>query len=395
MKSIYSSHKSFSFSLILCIAIAVNINAGGIAGPDRTICKGDTIMIGQYGGSVLTGAVIISTDCYRWEPPLYMEDPHNYKTRVWPEQTMVYKVTRTSADFSETETATVVIKVVDKINSITATPNECCWNKGDKITIDQFNVTTDPPGMGDLCDVSPTLVPGGLGLGGYTTEVTISNQCSSSSYAETKINIDCADKDIATGFSPIGIDFGALMDIINSVPAKAKILPCDPGTTISGTFTISNFKQCCPDRKGGYLPCIDPNMIKLSGEISYEVGVTCRYPFGCPYVAAAYAVAGIGGGGKVEASLASTCKPPVEVCIEFTPYGYVMGGVEFELGPGVIEASGIIKGTLTIPALKYCNTTGLAVIGDEICAQVDGEVSVTLANFLTKKVSHTFWKGCL
>jgi len=382
MNKYFKKSKIILLSAIIFFATSTNIKADGIAGPDRTICKGDTVTIGVFSSLGTGPRIIKATDCYRWQSSGWMETPEKYKTRVAPTETTIYQVTRTSEDFSETEEATVIITVVDKINSITASPKPCCWNKNEKITIDQFNVTTDPPGMGDLCDVSPATVPNAIGLSGkFITEVTISNQCSTTSYAEAKVNIDCAYKDKVSGISPLGLDFGELYKIIKGIPKTVPILPCEPGFSVSGTFNTQNFYLCCPDRT--ITPCIDGNMIKISGSISGSAGIECKFPWGVPYVAAAYAVVGISGALTLELSTESTCTGS-NICVELTPSGTVYGGVELELGPEVLTARGILSGTVTFPLCKYCTDEAqIFMVGDELCLAIEGEVSFIFADFYT------------
>ncbi|MCD4680910.1 MAG: hypothetical protein K8S00_11035 [Bacteroidales bacterium] len=387
MNKYYQKSKAFILSALIFVAITSNVYADGIAGPDRTICKGDTITIGSDGSN--------ASDCFYWDNDQWMHNPYNPKTKVWPEQTITYKLTRTSDDFSETEIAYVTITVADQINSITATAEMCCWNAGESISLDQFDIITNPPGLGDVCDISPTTVPSGtLTVGVYTTDVTISNQCGTSSFVEDIVIIDCADENMASSISPYSINIMEMLDVINGISKKAKVLPCDPGTSIVGTITNQTFAKCCPNRKGTYKPCIDDDMRKVAIDLTFSASIECRAPWGVPYVAAAYALAGIGGGGKIEISLANDCDA-LNPCFELTPYGSIWGGVEFELGPAILTAQGLIKGTVTMPAVKYCSSDAkMKIIGDEVCAQIDGEINFTLASFYSVVFTHTFWKGC-
>ncbi len=131
MNKYYHKSKIFLLLALMCIAITDAVNAGGFLGSDRTICKGDTIKIGigvSMAGGIIPGTTLTYGDCYRWESAggSWMATPENHSTLVAPTTTTMYWLTVTSDDFSRTEKANIIIYVVDKINSITATAEQCC-----------------------------------------------------------------------------------------------------------------------------------------------------------------------------------------------------------------------------------------------------------------------------
>ena len=99
-------------------------------------------------------------DCqYYWEfiegvQPLGYSDSQWPPTGIWPRLKnpvvnmplgeALFQCTRVSIYGFQTELVKVI---VDNKIKVTAKPNQCCWSNGDPITIDQFTISTDPPGF--------------------------------------------------------------------------------------------------------------------------------------------------------------------------------------------------------------------------------------------------------
>lgn len=270
--------------LSLVVNTAV-LHAQGFAGPDKSelVRMGDSATITLGNGSGGSGY------CYTWfvseELLVGNSDVHQPTITIRVgEGEYNFRVMRLSlCDGKEEDEVHVVVR--STIHLVSASPKYACYNEGDYIFNEQFDIVTDPIGYGHLANVQPTVAQITMEEGNNQTVTFSLTHNGVTTYASCQIYVLDPMVEVQSGptFDLLGIqtalDFinGKCAKIINSIGG-----PCELSPSINGDlFPSIRFREmCCRDHT--------PNTVceVSSGGWSVGVGTTCRFPIaGIPYIA--------------------------------------------------------------------------------------------------------------
>lgn len=377
-----TSKKIIFLNLTILMAIflinPISISAqGGYAGPNKTIMKDSSIVIGSGG---------CANCCYQWTPATNLSDPKISSPTANPPSTTTYTLKVIGANFSFTDISQMTVTVVDGINSLTAVPKQCCWKKGDPITLDQFTITTDPPGLEGTVTLSPTTVPAGIFANSVgSLPVTFSGRGPNNTTVSTTVNISAVDEDAQTAFQAGLGQFKPeeIVEFIDKIINNVKMGPCGTTGGPGANMSFATGKLCCPNAG-----CIK-DMYAYNGTYNYDLGFQCDFPFyGVPYIASLNLrlMASVGAALSL-GNVKTTCEG-VDVCYSIGVTGSLGGGVSGTiLGGKLLDASLMLIGTITPDPIEYCMPSGQTKFLGNICAKADVVGTVTLLGFITKSVS--------
>jgi hypothetical protein len=369
--------------MVIFLINPININAqGGYAGPNKTILKDSSVMIGSGG---------CTNCCYQWTPSTGLSDPKIANPIANPTTTTTYSLKVIGANFSSTDVSQMTLTVEDGINDITVISKQCCWKKGDPITSDQFTIVTDPAGLEGTVTISPTSVPSNIFLGFPTADptaslpVTFTGRGPNNSTKTNIVNISCIDEDITSAFQ-----FGMgqfkpeeIVEFVDKIINNVKIGLCSATGGPSANVQFATGKLCCPSAG-----CIK-DLYSYTGSYNYDFGIQCDYPFyGVPYIASLNLriMASVGAALSL-GNIKTTCAG-ADVCYSIGVTGSLGGGLSGTvLGGKVLDASLMLIGTITPDPLEYCMPSGQTKFLGNICAKADVVGTVTLLGFITKSVS--------
>jgi hypothetical protein len=372
--------------LCTCIAIVVscfillplNAKSQGYAGPNKTIMKDSSVVIGSNASC--------NNCCYKWSPATGLSSTTVKNPTANPQTTTTYTLKVTGDNFNINDISQMTVTVKDGLNGITAVPKQCCWKKGDGISTDQFTITTDPPGLENTVTLSPTSVPTNI----FSTSigslpVVFSGRGPNNTTITTTVNISAVDEDAQSQaqaglgqFKPDEI-IKYVDDIINNV----KMGPCGPTGGPSANVSFATGKLCCP--KAG---CIK-DMYAYNGTYNYDIGYQCDFPFyGVPYIASLnFRIAASIGAALSLGNIKTTCDG-VDVCYNLGVQASLSGGISGTvLGGKIIDASLMLVATLALDPIEYCMPSGATKCLGNVCVKADIVGTVTTLSFITKQVS--------
>ncbi len=363
--------------IVLCILLPLNAVSQGYAGPDKSILKDSSVNIGGSG---------CSNCCYLWTPATGLDNPKSQNPKASPQQTTVYTLKVTGANFSFSDVSQMTLTVTDGMNSLTAVSNQCCWKKGDAITKDQFIITTDPPGLENTVTISPTTVPAGIfSASEASLAVTFTGKGPNNTTKTAVANIAAVDEDAQSQFQA-GMGLfkpGEIIEYIDKVIGNIKMGPCGTTGGPAANISFATGKLCCP--KAG---CIK-DMYAYNGTYNYDLGYQCDFPFyGIPYVASLNVrlMASIGAALSL-GNVKTTCDG-VDICYSLGITGSIGGGVSGTvLGGKLLDASLLLVGTITPDPLEYCMPSGATKSFGNICVKADIVGTVTFLSWVTESVS--------
>jgi len=377
MKSNKSLLRFLAAFMALCLISPLSLFSQGYAGPNKTILKDSSVVIGGKG---------CANCCYKWTPSTGLSSDNIINPTANPQATTTYTLKVTGDNFTINDVSQMTVTVKDGLNGITVVPKQCCWKKGDAITTDQFTITTDPPGLEGTVTVSPTSVPTNIFATPVgTLPLTFTGKKPDGTDVTATINISAVDEDAQLAFTAGLGQFKPeeivkyIDDIINNV----KMGPCGAGGGPSANMQFATGKLCCP--KAG---CIK-DMYAYNGTYNYDLTYTCDFPFyGIPYVASLNfrIMAGVGASLSL-GNIKTTCDG-VDVCYSLGVTGTVGGGVSGTiLGGKLLDASLMLVGSITPDPIEYCMPSGATKCLGNICVKADIVGTVTTLSFFTKSVS--------
>lgn len=379
------SRKIKAFTLLWLITVSAIIpytsSGQGYAGPDKNMMKDSSVVIGGSG---------CSNCCIKWTPTTGLSNPNILNPVASPAQTTTYTIKVVGPDFSFSDVDQMTVTVVDGLSDITATPKQCCWKKGDAISLDQFTITTNPPGLASSLTISPTTVPTNVFTQGVgTLPVTISGKGTNNTTKSTTVNITVVDEDAQTQVQ-VGLgqfDPAEILKVVDECINKVRG-PCNPTGGLTANVSFSKGKLCCP--KSG---CVK-EMYAYNGTYNYDKGVSCDQPFyGVPYIASLNLRISASFGLAISLGNVKTTCDGVDVCYGATFTGSIGGGVSGTiLGGSILDASLQLVASVTADPLEYCIPSGKTKAGigtdnGNICFKADLVGSVTTLSFFTEQVS--------
>ncbi|MFZ4400899.1 MAG: hypothetical protein ACOYO1_12760 [Bacteroidales bacterium] len=367
------------FVIFLAVSILLPLKgvSQGYAGPNKTILKDSSVVI---GGSGCSGC------CYLWTPSTGLSDNKILHPTASPTSTTTYTLKVTGDNFNISDVSQMTVTVTDGLNSITAVPLQCCWKKGDAITADQFTITTDPPGLEGTVTISPTSVPTSIFASSIgSLPITFSGKGHSGSTVTATVSISAVDEDAQSAFQ-FGMGLfkpGEIVEYIDKIINNVKMGPCGATGGPGANVQFATGKLCCP--KAG---CIK-DMYAYNGTYNYDLGYQCDFPFyGIPYVASLnFRIMASVGASLSLGNVKTTCDG-VDICYNIGVTGSIGGGLSGTiLGGKLIDASLMLVGTITPDPLEYCTPSGLTKSVGNVCVKADIVGTITTLSFITKSVT--------
>ncbi len=327
--------------MVIITLLATNLKGQDYAGPDATICPGKSVLIGGTGSGSL---------CYKWTPETGLDDPTSANPTASPVETITYTVEVTSEDLSFS-TSDAVTVTVGGIKSMTVMPIKCCWEKGDPLKLEEFDIMTVPPGIKGDVTISPTTAPGVVFASGTRT-ISFEFMCTGGDPVTAQTDITIVDEDATLEASFERFNSEAIDRDVRKLENTFKKFggDCDFEVVFDGGYNLSLGKMCCPEKS----KCVQKK-VTIEGSANASAGIQCDFPFaGIPWVAEAEVVAGIALNGSVMIEGEYNCEE-IEICGSAEFGVQISGGVEVEVGNGFIgEANLLLKGGVTASGLEYC-----------------------------------------
>jgi hypothetical protein len=377
---------NLSLSIITLVILLIPHNLmsqTGYAGPNKTILKDSSVMIGGAG---------CTNCCYQWTPATGLSDPKISNPIANPTTTTTYSLKVIGANFSSTDVSQMKLTVEEGINDLTVIAKQCCWKKDQPITLDQFTIVTDPAGLEGTVTLTPTTVPANIFLAIPTANptaslpVTFTGRGPNNSTKTNIVNISCVDED-AQGQVQAGMGEINLQEIAKAVDMVINNVAAVGGCQVTGGLTsnmsFSVGKLCCPEAG-----CIK-DMYAYNGSINYDKGVSCDILlYGLPYCASVNArVSGSAGISLNLGNVKSTCDG-VDACYSVGFTISVGGGLSLTVAGGkLLDASLMLIGTATTPPFEYCIVSGKTKRESNVCLKADVVGSYTVLGFITESVS--------
>jgi len=363
--------------LTLCLILPLRALSQGYAGPNKTIIKDSSVVIGSGG---------CANCCYLWSPATGLSDTKIANPIAKPQTTTTYTLKVVGANFSFNDVSQMTVTVADGINSLTVVSKQCCWKKGDPISLDQFTITTDPAGLENTVTLSPTSVPTNI----FSTSVgslpiTFTGKGPNNTTKTATVTISAVDEDAQSAFQLGMGQFKPeeIIEKIDNIINNIKLGPCGPTGGPSANMQFATGKLCCP--KAG---CIK-DMYAYNGSYNYDLGYQCDFPFyGIPYVASLnFRIMASVGASLSLGNVKTTCDG-VDICYNLGITGSIGGGVSGTIAGGaLLDASLLLVGSITPDPLEYCMPSGATKSFGNICVKADIVGTVTTLSFFTKSVS--------
>ncbi|MFZ4400798.1 MAG: hypothetical protein ACOYO1_12250 [Bacteroidales bacterium] len=376
----------FLVIMAICLALPLKALSQGYAGPNKTILKDSSVVIGGSG---------CSSCCYLWTPATGLSDPKILHPIAKPTTTTTYTLKVTGDNFKISDVSQMTVTVKDGMDGLTVTPNKCCWKKGDSIGLSQFTIVTDPPGLENTVTISPTTVPGNIFLGfplpssTATLPVTFTARGPNNTTKTATVNISCVDEDVqgqvqvGTGALKVAEILEGIDDITNKVSAVLGVWSCQPTGGWSQNMSFSTGKLCCD------VGCIK-DMYAYNGTINYDKGIQCDFPFyGIPYAGSInFRVMASAGVAFSLGNIKTTCEG-ADNCINVAIAGNIGGGLSATIAGGkIIDMSIMLVGQINTPPWEYCIVSGKFTNRENsVCFKLDAVGSITLLGYITESVS--------
>ena len=347
------------FAILLLSVLAWSAQAQ-FAGPDKHVVREventQTTTVGTPDGS--------ADVCYIWtsgEANHIVGNANQPVITVRPTQEAEYfRVKRISQNGIEEDEVWVFVEDSAEIRTVKAKYG--CYNNGDNITVDQFEITTYPEGYENLVTVSPAVAQNNAGLSGENVELTFTLM-KDGHRSTKKINVKVINSDLTV---TQGVPAELLsaetrlksMDKIREVLNKLKsttdqmeflklVSTCGwedgPPAQASAAVSVTPKKLCCSDHTENW--ALQVQFVQLSWGASFG----CRVPFyGIPHVASTDLVCNFGGSvavGPIDGILAlnTNC---MQLCIPVTVSLFLNGGVGVALGGKILTADLLLQGSV-------------------------------------------------
>ena len=373
--------------------------AEGLAGPNQKTCN-------KASNMAEITPVRLGVDnppsgvCYYWSPEDHLSSPHTANPMANPPQTTTYTLTVVGPNFAWERSYSVTVEV-DFLLSYSVVAKHTCYKAGQNLTVDDFVITTNPPGMEKLIDFSPktadisTFVPL---VGVKDQDIVFTTECSA---MVKDVTIQVVDDRSTTGFQAVLPDIGNVniskaLDKLATTMDKLNFLNKIPLPMYCNLTTVA------PQLVGGYgqtKNCCDDGAaivtgITASGAYKICFASECQMPIpnlSIPTVMSVNAVLGWEICASPTIQYETTCSDTANLCISVPLEIELGGGVYiYALGGALLEGSLKLVAAIAPPTPKICFNPGLTFSADgQLCGQVDIVGEVMFLSFMKKKVTHT------
>ena len=396
----YSTVLFFGFFLLLAphfLSAQQSESSFAYAGKDTTICRGETVVLGPK---------IPNPDfCYTWEPvgPAYglrEADRFSSNPEVTPLTTMTYKLTVVGDNFQNKWEDEVKVTVLVPA-SISALPKDCCWEVGEPISLEQFEINVSPAGLEEYITILPETVPAFQATDELIT-VTAKVECGEDSIegpaAISAVNPDFMDPGGGMEFHQIEKLFEKFDKYFEKIDkVVSKLGPCEHDVDVKVDFKEFTGKLCCKETPSDCIRDLVRDELGLIISFTEE----CDFPFaGIPKLLSVNVLllleAELGG----VAVQQTDCGDWFENCFEVTGSGSIGGGVSAQaVSKDFLYAKLAVVGGLHLSPINICfvvspefEITKFEALGPA-CPEAKIEGSVTFLSFVEYGVEVPLYKG--
>jgi len=357
------------------------------AGEDKKVAK-----LANNTQTVVIGAASNNPqDCYKWSGGIILSADNLPQVTVNPRDSVtVFTCTRVSEHGVEQDQ--VKVFVIDDIQIVSVTPKRKCWSKGEAISVSEFEIVTDPPGMsGDVrLGANSTPAIGSVASKVYNMTVNFEAFADGRVTDNASTEIVVVNKDVNTS-GAISANLKILQTLLNGIQSKGKFIetalknsplkvPCEfvpPSITVTGT--AYEFNECCLDKVQ------ESEKYRVDGTLGGG-GITCDFPLPPPY-GGIPCIAELGFTIRVGISvnlrfelITSECQ--TEGCIELALLGSLTAGFYGQIwSKKVLRAELTATGNLYFAGVRLCYPTGLKI--GSMCLEIKGNYFVKFAGFIT------------
>ena len=323
------------------------------AGEDKTVLKvpnnSQEVTIGQ--DSEKDGY------CYQWVGPHIVGDSNKAKIKVNPRFPKEDYFVKRISDCDGVEYDKVTVKLVDTISIVSVKPTRC-YNTGDTIKLEHFEIVTNPPGYESMATFAPNIANNFSGNTEWSQTVNFRLEYNNhTSQKGTKVNVINETKPLTITFTPEFQNFEKnvrkaeeILDIAmqfkQGLLALSKGSPvdisCDPSwnTTVAlPTFSC----YCCEGKKINTFNIVSWG---VSGSIGCEAAVPIP-ALSCPVPCAKTGLFGI-----IGFSGGLSLGPTYIVWRDKCSYVEIPGSLSVEIHGGV-RAQALDKNFLSLSAAFY------------------------------------------
>lgn len=357
------------------------------AGEDKKVAKRanntQTVVIGAASNN--------PQDCYKWSGGIILSADNLPQVTVNPRDSVtIFTCTRVSEHGVEQDQVKVFL--IDDIQIVSVTPKKRCWSKGDAISVSEFEIVTDPPGMsGDVrLGANSTPAIGSVASKVYNMTVNFEAFADGRVTDNASTEIVVVNKDVNTSAS-ISVELKILKNLIEGIKSKGKFIetylknsplkvPCSfepPSFTVTGAY--NEFNECCHNKVQ------DSEKYRVEGSLSGG-GISCDFPLPPPY-GGIPCIAELGITIKVGISATlgfdltvSECQ--TEICADLAVTGSLTAGFYGQIwSKDVLRAELTASGYLYFGGVQICYPTGFKV--GSMCLELKGNYFVKFAGFIT------------
>ena len=385
--------------LILLMLASAWAAQAQFAGPDKHVARNV-----DNSQTVTLGVPDASPDvCYIWTGSHIVGNANQAVITVNPRgEAEDYHVKRISQNGVEEDEAWVFVD--DSIEIRYVKPKYGCYNDGDEIAANQFEIETYPSGYEHLVMVSPVTAQKSAGYPRGQMEVTFylthNNHTSTKKAYITVVN---SDLEATVGASMNIVNLKNAMEnsqelknklddfkaAVNGLKELERLAPCKWNFDANyGVPYVTIRNKCCSDHTAYDILYISFPSASVSA--AYQ----CRFPFyGIPHVASADVLLNLGltlavGPMTGELSFQTQC---CTLCIPASLSFAVSGGVGLSIGGDLLQADLLLQGSSTA-SCQWC-----PVGGNGIDCKLGGTVSiigqlqlVSIVNFSVEKPVFTY-----
>ncbi|MBO4656137.1 MAG: hypothetical protein J5644_11385 [Bacteroidales bacterium] len=281
MKTIKSFITS-AFILLLCWTAQAQAPTAQFAGEDKEVMalpdSSQTVEIGLPGST--------SEYCYEWTGDDIKTDPHQPVVTVNPKKASnTYRVKRTGACGVEEDEVIVTLK--DSVGIVSVKPKKKCYNAGDAIPIEDFEIVTEPTGYESMVTHTPTTAKNKFEWIGTEDTQDITFTLNYNGHISTKVvTVKVFNDDLAASHGQ-SLALGELISEFQKVKNVVKkgekvanklnslssaVSPCKPQADLDIDFPNGvSLRSCCNDKE------VDGFAINF-GSIALGMSVSCDFP---------------------------------------------------------------------------------------------------------------------
>jgi hypothetical protein len=339
MKTIKSIITS-AFMLLLCLSAQAQAQTSQFAGEDKEVMalpdSSQTVEIGLPGNT--------SEYCYTWTGGDIKTDVHQPTVTVNPKKASnTYRVTRTGPCGVEEDEVIVTLK--DSAGIVSVKPLKCCYSAGDAISIEDFEIVTEPTGYESMVTLSPTTarnkaewigtedtqdITFKLEYNGKTSTKVVTVKVFNDDLAMTAGQQSLSLKDFIKDLEKVKKQVAKgqkLADMLSSLSSAAT--PCKPEANLDFAFPAGrSLKSCCNGKEVDGFSIDGPAItLGITVECDFPTSLTIPVIGGGLYINVAVGVGAFVGPFNFK-YLGKEC---TSATIPFGLYANVSGGLKFKV----------------------------------------------------------------